>query len=169
MRPEGVDAAKREMKRALRARDRFVVAKDWEDAEDAYDAFLTHAGRVYEKLRAACFGHPRDWSWWKKKLDERRDDELLLYIHKARNSGTHRLEEGTKWIGAGQHRFHLQSYGTIQQRCHFDHLSPLPVRDKEGIVYEPPCRHRSRFIGYMDCGTNYLACWHISSGVGERG
>lgn len=153
MRPEGVAAASRELKRALRARDRFVVTKDREESEDAWDAFLTHAGRVYEKLKAACYGHPRDSSWWRKKLDERRDDELLVYIHKARNSETHRLEEATKWIGAGQHRFYLHNYGTILETCRFDHLSPLPVRDRAGAIYDPPCRHRSRFIGYMDCGT----------------
>jgi len=99
MRPEGVSAAQRELKRALRARNRFVSSTDIEEIEDAYDAFLTHAARIHEKLRAACYGHPLDWSWWKKKMDHRRDDPVQLYIHKARNAGTHRLEDFIEWTG----------------------------------------------------------------------
>jgi hypothetical protein len=74
MRSEGIAAARRELKRLMRARIRFVQANDVEEKEDAWDGFLTHAGKIYSKLRAACHGQGLDWMWWKKKMDERRDD-----------------------------------------------------------------------------------------------
>lgn len=169
MRPEGVAAATRELKRALRATKQFVEAgDDFESAEDAYDTFLTHAGRVYEKLRAACHGHPLDWRWWKKKMDERRDDELLVYVHKARNAETHRLENSTIWLKPGNHQIHLQGYGPILETIYFGQLQPLSVTDREGNVFEPPCRHRQRFFGNIDCGSMiWLAGAYLSELVQE--
>src|SRR4051812_45982882 len=123
MRPEGVAAAQRELKRALRAQAQYASTVRREESEDAYDAFLTHAGRVYEKLRAACHGQGVDWMWWRKKMDERRDDPLLLYIYKARNTETHRLEASVAW--------------RMTKRALTPILVPLPVRDKKGEVYYP--------------------------------
>ena len=147
MRPEGLAAAQRELKRALRAQKRFVAGQDFEDAEDAWADFLTHANRLYVKLRAACHGQPLDWTWWKKKLDERRDDPLLAYIHHARNCDTHRLEDTTQRMPAGEYvaeipggRFHY----SIEQ-----HLRPLPVTDK-GILYPNPQWHMGRPHGFAD-------------------
>jgi hypothetical protein len=126
MRPEGVAAASREVKRADRARMRLRRATSREDAEDAWADFLTHAGKVYGKIRAACHGHPLDWGWWGKKLDERDRDPLLLYVHKARNSDTHRLESIAAF------------------------LDPLPVIDEHGHVYQPPTRHKGRDLNNAD-------------------
>lgn len=159
MRPEGITAAQRELKRMIRAQHRCMSKRGFDEKEDAWDAYLTHASKIYGKLRAACHGEPLDWTWWKKKMDERQEDELLLYIHKARNSDTHRLEETTIRLSAGVHTFNLPSYGVLVQNCVSDHLSPLPVRDKEGVVYNPPCRHKSRFIGYMDVVTIMWLAW----------
>lgn len=167
MRPEGVQAAIREAKRADRARHRFNQL-DAEAAEDEWDTFLTHAGKVYTKLRAACHGHPLDWSWWKKKMDERDQDDLLLYIHKARNSDTHRLEESTRWLSPGDHFIHLKGYGVVSEHVMRKHLSPLPVRDKAGKIYNPPYRHRNRIIGYMDVLTiMWLAGIYLNELVAE--
>jgi len=167
MRPEGVASAQRELKRALRARDHFVMATDPEAMEDAWDTFLTHAGRVYEKLRAACHGQ-LDWPWWRKQMDRRRDDELLLYIHKARNSETHRLESATQYLLPGNYQFDLKDYGRIVEYVGFPQLMPLPVRDREGNIYDPPCRHNGRFIGRMDAGTIiWLASTHLQDLVRE--
>ena len=69
-----------------------------DEADDAWGEFLTHANRVYTKLRAACHGQGVDWMWWKKQINERRDDPLLCYIHHARNCDTHRLEPMTEHV-----------------------------------------------------------------------
>lgn len=122
MRPEGVAAAQRELRRAGRAHDRLVRAERFEEAEDAWADYLTHANRVFLKLRAACHGQ-LEWPWWKRIMDQRRDDPLLAYIHHARNSDTHKLEDTTQRVVFGDSRHDL--------------LRPLPVVDK-GITYAVP-------------------------------
>jgi hypothetical protein len=121
MRPEGIAAAERELRRAVRAHRRLAEANSFEEAEDAWADFLIHAGRVYNKLRAACHGHPLDWTWWRKKMDERRDDPLLAYVHHCRNSDTHRLDQTTNAAPS-----HVGYFLVI-----------LPVVDK-GITYPVP-------------------------------
>lgn len=130
MRPEGIAAAQREFRRALRAYYRLSSSRSFETADDAWADFLTHAGKIYTKLRAACYGHPRDFGWYGKKLDERDSDPLLLYIHKARNSETHRLEGITLHVRANKRQG--------QPR----HVRALPVTDANGKVYQPPTRCR---------------------------
>jgi hypothetical protein len=59
----------------------------------------------------------------------------------------------TTWLAAGHHRFKYPNYGSLVEYCPEDHLSPLPVKDANGTIYQPPCRHKGRFIGYIDVGT----------------
>jgi hypothetical protein len=135
MRPEGVAAAIREFKRTQRAWKRIAKAATVEDAEDAWAEFLTHANKIYTKLKAACYGHPRDYGWYGKKLDERSSDPLLLYIHKARNCDTHRLEPII----------------TSDRK-------PLPVIDK-GVVYQVPEFHGGYEIEDPSCVT--IGYWAV--------
>jgi hypothetical protein len=137
MRAEGVAAAARELKRAWRAHRRIVAAKTPDAAEDAWVDFLTHSNRVYLKLRAACHGHPLDWMWWRRMMDERRSDPLLSYVHHARNTDTHRLEDTVEWIADGAFKIHVVWLGDLPVG---KHLKALPVTDK-GTVYLPPTEH----------------------------
>lgn len=137
MRSEGVAAAAREMRRAGRAHGRINMAETNEQAEDAWIDFLTHAGKVYTKLRAACYGHPLDWGWFGKKLDERDREPLALYIHKARNSETHRLDDIITARRGGWPR----------------HLRPLPVTDERGVIYQVPTHYKGLRLGDIDVAT----------------
>lgn len=166
MRPEGVAAASREVRRSARAHRRIALAETLEEAEDAWIDFLTHAGKVYTKLRAACHGQPLDWSWWKKKMDERRDDLLLAYVHHARNCDTHRLEPMTAQIPDGQHLFDVSGMEKVQHRGPA-HLRPLPVTDK-GVTYDPPIRHKNIGLAYADVGMiAFLAGLYLQELVSE--
>lgn len=150
MRPEGIAAAIRELKRAGRAAKRVTAAESLEDAEDAWADFLTHANRVYLKLRAACHGQGVDWAWWRKKMDERRDEPLLAYVHHARNSDTHRLEDTTQRMPAGQHLVHSPGFGPVHYSGP-NHLRALPVIDC-GVVYPVPTGFRNMALPYADVG-----------------
>lgn len=166
MRSEGVAAADREMKRAARAHRRIALAESFDDAEEAWVDFLTHANRVYTKLRAACHGHPLDWSWWKKKMDERRDDPLLAYVHHARNCDTHRLEPMTAHISGGQHVFDVPGVGKVYHNGPA-HIRPLSVVDK-GVTYDPPNRHRDIVLAYAEVGMlAFLAGMYLQELVAE--
>lgn len=166
MRPEGIAAAQRELKRAARAQRRLVTADSLEDADEAWGEFLTHANRVYTKLRAACHGQGVDWMWFKKKMDERRDDPLLSYIHHARNCDTHRLEPMTEHIEAGRGQSDVPGIGKISWGG-VAHLRPLPVVDK-AVTYDPPTHHFTIGIGYADCGRlSWLASMYLHEMVAE--
>lgn len=148
MRPEGVAAAARELKRAKRACRRISTAPTMEDAEDAWCDFLTHSGNIYTKLRAACYGHPLDFGWFGKQLDERARDPLLLYIHKARNSETHRLEATVEQAPEASHDAEINNRPV---RINFPrHLRPVPVTDEHGNVYDAPTTHFDEPLGYCD-------------------
>ena len=152
MRPEGIGAANRELKRAIRAAKRVNYTGTLDDAEDAWVDFLTHANRIYLKLRLACHGQPLDWSWWKKKMDERRDDPLLCYIHHARNTDTHRLEDTVRRTPGS---FVLTEPGCGEVNYSGpEHLLVLPVIDN-GVVYQPPTEHLGEGLVYPDA-------WHVS-------
>jgi hypothetical protein len=167
MRSEGIAAAERELKRAVRAHKRIRSPETHEDAEDAWADFLTHANKVYLKLRAACHGQGVDWMWWKKKMDERRDDPLLVYIHHARNSDTHRLEDTTRRIPPGSHVVRMPLGGSYTYVSAVPHLRPLPVID-QGIVYPAPMEHKGQPYGFGDVGfMAYAAMMHLQSLVAE--
>ena len=137
-------AANRELKRVARAHRRLSSADSFDDAEDAWADFLAHANKVYLKLRAACHGQGLDWMWWRKIMDERRDDPLLAYIHHARNSDTHRLEETVEWIPIGAHTVQVPGLGDVATG---PHLRALSVTDKD-VVYLPPTEHFGGPIPY---------------------
>ena len=150
MRPEGVAAAAREVKRCVRAHRRLSTAATIEDAEDAWANFLDCAGKVYTKLRAACHGHPKDWGWFGKKLDERSRDQLLIYIHKARNCDTHRLDDITKHH-VGTRTITLANLGQVHHsgpRL----IVPLAVTDEHGKIYDVPVKHKDLAIQFADAG-----------------
>ena len=166
MRPEGVAAATRELRRAGRATNRFMSAETFEDFEDAWADFLGHANKVYLKLRAACHGQGVDWTWWKKKMNERRDEPLLAYIHHARNSDTHRLEETTQRMPAGSHVADIPGLGPVHYSGP-NHLRALPVIDC-GVVYPVPTEFRDTKLIYANVGhICLLAQLHLQDLVAE--
>lgn len=142
-------AAAREAKRAERAHRRITAAESLDEAEDAWADFLANASNVFAKLRAACRGHPLDWGWYGKKLDERSRDPLLLYIHKARNASTHRLDDITERVAAGRRLTIAPGIGRVYVRFPI-HIRPLPVVDQHGNVYEVPTSHRGVEFAYCD-------------------
>jgi hypothetical protein len=166
MRPEGVAAAAREVKRCVRAHRRISTASTYEDAEDAWANFLDCAGKVYTKLRAACHGHPRDWGWFGKKLDERGRDQLLLYIHKARNCDKYRLDNIAEHH-VGTRTITLANLGQVHHSGPLILLA-LPVTDKEGRVYDVPVKHKGLSIQYADAGMiSFFASKHLQELVKE--
>jgi hypothetical protein len=85
--------------------------------------------------------------WWKRKMDERRDDPLLSYIHHARNSDTHCLEDTTQRLPAGIYTVEMPN-GRFQYSSG-DHLRPLPVIDK-GVTYPAPLEHNGVPHGFAN-------------------
>jgi hypothetical protein len=80
---KGLDHAKRALSKAKAAFER--MSNPDEDTLDAWEDFLQASGRFYAKMKEASKGHPKSWKWFGARLDERESDELLSYIHHARN------------------------------------------------------------------------------------
>jgi hypothetical protein len=58
----------------------------------AWWTFILAANSVYTKLTLGAKGHGPSQGWMERKDRERRKDELLSYIHQARNSDEHNLQ-----------------------------------------------------------------------------
>src|ERR1700722_15573764 len=78
-----------------------------EDAEEAWTDFLLAASTIYSKLEQGAKGYRISEPWFGRKKKERRDDQLLRYLHFARNSAEHGIERVTatsppNWLQDGR-------------------------------------------------------------------
>jgi hypothetical protein len=134
-------AAHRAANRAFEAAKRLQDAETLDEQIDAWEDHLMHAARVYEKLKAGARGNQKSWAWFGKKQDERNDDELLCYMHHARNADYHRLEDvthkepGPRFAGKMRgERIDVEIPGKLKL---------VPVTDKQ-IEYQPPKMFKGR-------------------------
>jgi hypothetical protein len=66
-----------------------------EEAEEAWTDFLVAASTIYSKLEQGAKGYRITEPWFGRKKKERKDDQLLRYLHFARNSAEHGIERVT--------------------------------------------------------------------------
>lgn len=157
-----LDHADKALSKAHRAFERLRTSTALDEAEDAWGDFLAAANIFYVKLKEGARGTP-SWDWFRKKLDERRDDELLCYIHHARNAHQHRLESITKRkpqitsyfaadprkpvilydIRAGAGVTHIGGGANVSIRKSPGGLKLQDVIDK-GVTYSVPTLHRGQ-------------------------
>ena len=81
--------------RAEAAYQRLCSAISIGQAEAAWSEFLTAASAIYSKLETGSKGHPKSEPWFGRIKNERKFDPLLSYIHHARNSDEHGIEQIT--------------------------------------------------------------------------
>lgn len=150
--------------RAAKALDRLRAGNELEEIEEAWDHFLQAASKVYEKIKAGARGDQASWRWFGGRVDQRRDDPLLSYVHHARNSDHHRFEEvverrepSTTW-GATGGAVHITGFkegsdglpeaiwtpanpgASITVERFAAHLLAVPVIDR-GVEYDVPTSH----------------------------
>lgn len=99
MKPIAIEQAKIRLIKARRATSRLINAKSYEDAEDAWTDFLSAAAAIYSKLEQGCKNDGASGAWFGRKKKVRKDDELLRYLHQARNSDEHGIERVTEQLG----------------------------------------------------------------------
>jgi hypothetical protein len=128
--------------------------------EPAWWAFLVAAGGIYVKLEKGAKGHKQSEAWFARVKHLRRKDELLAYIHHARNTEEHGLENSTapkkslsgKAFSPGTEVDHDKE-GTIvgirakagqpfEVQLILPGIKLLPVTDDRfGDVFQPPTTH----------------------------
>lgn len=96
MKTKAIEEAKIRLGRASQALAEIETAGfDFPKLETAWWQFLLAANAIYVKLYVGAKWDPKSESWFGQKVHERKHDELLSYIHYARNSEEHGLEGST--------------------------------------------------------------------------
>lgn len=81
--------AQQRLDRVRSAVERLKDFQSHRDADNAWSDFLLAANGIYSKLEQGAKGCPESYAWFGKKLQERKADELLHYLHQARNADEH--------------------------------------------------------------------------------
>lgn len=95
MEPNAVRQAKLWLRKTEVANEGLKVAEGIEEIEPLWLDFLVAAGTIYLKLKAGAGKSGASSGWYGRKAKIRREDPLLRYIHQARNSDQHGIEEAT--------------------------------------------------------------------------
>ncbi len=128
--------------------------------EPAWWAFLVAAAGIYAKLEQGAKGNGRSEAWFGRVRHLRKNDELLSYIHHARNAEEHGLDSSTahqKGILAGKDSFgveldrdedgnilHIKAKVGVAFKVQLipPGIRLLPVTDDRfGDVFQPPATH----------------------------
>lgn len=95
MEPKALAAAKVRLERARDAVARLDAATTLADMHSAWSAFLLAAAAVYSKLERGANGKGKCEAWLGKVRHLRKTDPLLSYIHQARNSDEHSIDDSS--------------------------------------------------------------------------
>ncbi len=143
MEAAALQRANRALDRAGRCLEKLIATSDLDEAEEIWSDFLASINRIYVMLEAGAGKNTAASNWLGGVTHERRTDKLLTYIHHARNSHEHRLEEivnpeqGYLNIGFGKTGFKVQQYPAG--------LNVVDVIDR-GKLYRAPTSHLDKML-----------------------
>jgi hypothetical protein len=83
------------------ALSRLESAKTLDDAESAWSDLLIAGNGIYSKLEQGSKLSGKASAWFGRAKKARKDDSLLSYMHHARNSEEHGIEDITQRVKAG--------------------------------------------------------------------
>jgi hypothetical protein len=101
MRKEGVEKARKRLALAYWHLDDVRTAKDYDEFEAAWYRLLVAGNSVDGILQTAASSDPQSRPWYGGKINLRKKDPLLSYMHQARNSDEHGIQPVTMHIKAG--------------------------------------------------------------------
>jgi hypothetical protein len=90
------------LQKAQDALVRLEAATTLNGAESAWSDLLLSGNAVYSKLEQGSKANGKASAWFGRAKKARKDDPLLSYMHHARNSEEHGIEDVTKRMQAGQ-------------------------------------------------------------------
>ena len=90
------------LEKAREALSKLEDAKTLKDAESAWSDLLLAGNGVYTKLEQGSKVNGKATAWFGRMKKVRKDDPLLSYMHHARNSEEHGIEDVTVRMDAGQ-------------------------------------------------------------------
>lgn len=99
------DAIRHSLARLSKAREalsRLEVAQTLDTADSAWSDLLLTGNAVFSKLEQGSKANGKAAGWFGRVKKLRKDDPLLSYMHHARNSEEHGIEDITRRMKAGQ-------------------------------------------------------------------
>lgn len=91
MHPDAIKHAKLRVQKVKTALAQMEAAQNFDTFEAAWTDFLQAANTVYTKLEEGSHSDGKSKAWYGRMKHERRKDELLNYLHHARNSDEHTI------------------------------------------------------------------------------
>lgn len=153
------DAALKLADRLVKIRSAVAALRSAENA-DGMDAawleFIRSASRFYSTLEQASKVHGKAKAWFGRQKHVRKNDELLSYIHHARDVEEHGLRHitsrdsskvvlrpgGEVWFRSDGKRWHVDA-ASGDVRPSYDIVSLVAVRDdRYNDTFEPPTSHK---------------------------
>jgi hypothetical protein len=95
MKLPAISQARARLDRAKAAQKDLVGARGFAEAEAAWTTFLISANAIYAKLEQGAKGCGKSTPWFGRMKNERKKDDLLRYLHFARNTEEHSIAPGT--------------------------------------------------------------------------
>lgn len=95
--PTAVEQAKRRYAKAAAALTTMRETSVLTIQREAWSDFLLAHAAIYSKLEQGSKANGRSTAWFGRKKSERKKEGLLSYLHHARNSDEHGIEEITKY------------------------------------------------------------------------
>lgn len=95
MKREAITKAERRLEAARAASDAIQCADDPNEIESEWAKFVLAVGGWYSILEQGAKGNGPSQGWFGKLKSERKKDDLLRYIHYARNSEEHGIKPHT--------------------------------------------------------------------------
>lgn len=89
------------LEKANEALKRLESARTLDEADSAWLDLLLAGNGVYSKLEQGSKCNGKATAWFGRAKKARKDDPLLSYMHHARNSDEHGIEDITKRVKAG--------------------------------------------------------------------
>lgn len=96
MKSKAIDQARARLEKCNEAISKMESSASFEQFEAAWSDFLLAAAGVYSKLEQGAKGVGSSEGWFGRKKNVRKNDELLRYIHHARNADEHGLDQTTE-------------------------------------------------------------------------
>ncbi len=130
MNPTAVERAESRYRRAERAVFEFRAATNYQDAETAWTDFLMATSSIYSQLEQGAKGHGRAEGWYGRQKRMRKDNQILCYLHFARNAEEHGIERVTAQHPDGGLRL---SYGERKELT-FQKINPASSESEAPFV-----------------------------------
>lgn len=161
---EGIDQVKERLSRLRSAAAVVASSAPLQEQESAWLDFLSYHGTLYSKLEQAAKASAAAKKWFEGKKAERKSDELLRYLHHARNVGEHTIRKASGkavfavsgTLGKGDAMLgisfdqngkpHGHGAGVGNMTVHQNEVLLLAAVDR-GVTYPPPKAHRGKNIG----------------------